>query len=51
LPPLIAIVVTVVNPTYMHAMWEFPWIIMPICGGIMVGAGFFVIMKIVNIEV
>jgi len=51
LPPLIAIVVTVINPTYMNTMWEFPWIIMPICGGIMVGAGFFVIMKIVNIEV
>jgi hypothetical protein len=32
-------------------MWAFPWIVMPVCGGIMVGAGFLVIRKIVNIEV
>jgi tight adherence protein B len=51
LPPLIGIVVTVINPTYMSTMWDFPWIIMPICGGIMVFVGFVIIMKIVNIEV
>jgi len=51
LPPLIGVVVTVINPTYMNTMWDFPWIIMPICGGVMVFVGFLVIMKIVNIEV
>jgi tight adherence protein B len=51
LPPLIGVVVTVINPTYMNSMWDFPWIIMPICGGVMVFIGFLIIMKIVNIEV
>jgi len=51
LPILIGVVVTVINPSYMSIMWEFPWIIMPICGGIMIFVGFIVIMKIVNIEV
>jgi tight adherence protein B len=51
LPPLIGVVVTVINPSYMNTMWDFPWIIMPICGGVMVFVGFLVIMKIVNIEV
>jgi hypothetical protein len=35
----------------MNAMWEFPWIIMPICGGILMVVGFLIIRKIVNIEV
>jgi tight adherence protein B len=51
LPPLIGVVVTLINPTYMNTMWDFPWIIMPICGGVMVFVGFLVIRKIVNIEV
>ncbi len=51
LPPLIGVVVTVINPAYMSTMWDFPWIIMPICGGVMVFVGFLVIRKIVNIEV
>lgn len=51
LPGLIGAVVTVINPTYMSVMFDFPWIIMPICGGIMVFAGYMVIRKIVNIEV
>ncbi len=51
LPPGIAIIVTLINPTYMNTMWEFPWIIMPICGGILVFVGFMIIRKIVNIEV
>lgn len=51
LPPGIGVVVTLINPTYMNTMWEFPWIIMPICGGILVFVGFLVIRKIVNIEV
>ncbi len=51
LPGLIGVVVTIINPTYMSVIFEFPWVIMPICGGIMVFVGFLVIRKIVNIEV
>lgn len=51
LPILIGIAVTIINPEYMNSMYEFPWVIMPICGGILVFAGFMIIRKIVNIEV
>jgi tight adherence protein B len=51
LPPFIGVVVTLINPTYMNTMWDFPWIIMPICGGVLVFVGFLIIRKIVNIEV
>ena len=51
LPFLIAIVVTVINPDYMNTLWVFPWIIMPVCGFILVVSGFLIIRKIVNIEV
>ncbi|HEX8599565.1 MAG TPA: type II secretion system F family protein [Chloroflexia bacterium] len=51
LPGLIGVVVSVINPTYMSVIFEFPWVIMPICGGIMVFVGFLIIRKIVNIEV
>lgn len=51
LPGLIGVVVTVINPTYMSVLFDFPWVIMPICGGLMVFAGYMVIRKIVNIEV
>ena len=51
LPIVIGVMVTLINPEYMSSLWTFPWIIMPICGGIMVFAGFLIIQKIVNIEV
>ena len=51
LPPLIGLVVSVLNPSYMSVMFEFPWVMMPICGGIMVFVGYLIIMKIVNIEI
>jgi tight adherence protein B len=51
LPPGLGVIVTVINPTYMSTMWAFPWIIMPICGGILIFVGFLIIRKIVNIEV
>ncbi|HST03176.1 MAG TPA: type II secretion system F family protein [Chloroflexia bacterium] len=51
LPILIGLAVTVINPEYMSTLWVFPWIIMPICGGVLVFAGFMIIRKIVNIEV
>lgn len=51
LPLVLGVLITIINPTYMNTMWSFPWIIMPVCGGIMVGVGFLIIRKIVNIEV
>lgn len=51
LPILIGVIVTIINPVYMSILWQFPWIIMPICGGVLIAAGFVIIMKIVNIEV
>ena len=51
LPISLGVIVTIINPTYMNTMWAFPWIVMPVCGGIMVFVGFLIIRKIVNIEV
>jgi tight adherence protein B len=51
LPILIGIVISVINPTYMNTLWVFPWIILPVCGGILMFVGFMTIRKIVNIEV
>ncbi len=51
LPIFIGLVVTIINPAYMSTLWAFPWIVLPICGGVMVFVGFMVIRKIVNIEV
>ena len=51
LPIFLGIVITLINPNYMSAMFVFPWICMPICGGIMVVIGFLVIQKIVTIDV
>jgi len=51
LPIFLAIVITLINPTYMNTLWGWPWIIMPICGGFMIFVGFLIIRKIVNIEV
>ena len=51
LPPFLGVIVTLINPTYMSTLWVFPWIIMPICGGILIFVGFLIIRKIVNIEV
>jgi tight adherence protein B len=51
LPLFLAVVITLINPTYMSTLWAWPWIIMPICGGVMIFVGFLIIRKIVNIEV
>lgn len=51
LPIGLGVIVTLINPTYMNTLWSFPWIVMPVCGGLMVFAGFMIIRKIVNIEV
>jgi len=51
LPLALGIVIMLINPTYMSGMFVWPWICMPICGGIMVIVGAWLIMKIVTIEV
>lgn len=51
LPIFLAVAITLMNPTYMSSMWAFPWIIMPICAGLLMLVGFLVIKKIVTIEV
>ena len=51
LPIFLAIIITLINPTYMGGMFVFPWICMPICGGVMIVMGFLVIQKIVTIDV
>src|SRR5690349_7990903 len=51
LPVALGIVIMLINPTYMSAMFAWPWICMPICATIMVGIGAWLIMKIVTIEV
>ena len=47
----LGIIIMLINPTYMSGMFVWPWICMPICGGIMVIVGAWLIMKIVTIEV
>lgn len=51
LPVALGIFIMLINPTYMSAMFAWPWICMPICAAIMVGIGAWLIMKIVTIEV
>ncbi len=51
LPVALGIFLMLINPTYMSAMFVWPWICMPICAAIMVGVGAWLIMKIVTIEV
>jgi tight adherence protein B len=56
LPIALAIFITVINPSYMAPMFTFglpptAWCCLPVTSLIMIVIGFFVIMKIVNIEV
>lgn len=51
LPVFLAVVISLINPGYMQGMFVFPWICMPICGAIMIVIGYFVIQKIVTIDV
>lgn len=51
LPIALCLFLLLVNPTYMGPMFTWPWVCMPICAGIMIAAGFYTIMKIVNIDV
>jgi tight adherence protein B len=56
LPIALAIFITVVNPEYMAPMFTFglpptAWCCLPVASLVMIVIGFFVIMKIVDIEV
>jgi tight adherence protein B len=56
LPIALAIMITVINPTYMAPMFTFgmppqAWCCLPVTSLIMIAIGYFLIMKIVNIEV
>ncbi len=51
MPVALAGVLTLIAPTFMFKMFVWPWICMPICGLILIGIGFWAIMKIVDIDV
>jgi tight adherence protein B len=51
LPVGLGIMISLINPTYMGPMFQWPWLCMPICAGIMIAIGGYLIMKIVSIEV
>ena len=56
LPIALAIIITVINPDYMSPIFKFglppkAWCCLPVVSIIMIVIGFFVIMKIVDIEV
>ncbi len=51
LPVGLAGMIMVINPDYMLPMFSWPWVCMPICAGIMIAVGAYLIMKIVTIEV
>lgn len=51
IPVLLAGVLFMINRDYMLPMFTPPWIVMPICGIMMLAMGFFVIKKITDIKV
>ncbi|MEI7554414.1 type II secretion system F family protein [Candidatus Chlorohelix sp.] len=51
LPLALAGVLMLINSDYITRMFKWPWLCMPICGIIMIIAGFFAIKKITDIEV
>lgn len=56
MPIFLAIMLTTINPGYMAPIFTFglppqAWCCMPVTGGIMIIFGYFVIMKIVNIDI
>ncbi|HEX2911709.1 MAG TPA: type II secretion system F family protein [Chloroflexia bacterium] len=51
LPVALAGVLMLIAPSFMTKMFVWPWICMPICGLILIGIGFWAIMKIVDIDV
>lgn len=51
LPVVMVGVIFLVNPSYMMALFAWPWICMPIASIFMITAGFFIMKKIATIEV
>ena len=51
LPLALAGILMLIAPSFMTKMLVWPWICMPICGLILIGLGFWAIMKIVNIDI
>lgn len=51
LPIALAGILMLIAPTFMMKMFVWPWICMPICGLILIGLGFWAIMKIVAIDI
>ncbi|MDB5078608.1 MAG: hypothetical protein JWP00_532 [Chloroflexi bacterium] len=51
LPVALAGILMLIAPSFMMKMFVWPWICMPICGLILIGLGFWAIMKIVNIDI
>lgn len=51
LPIGLAGVIYMMNPDYMKPLFTFPWLILPAIGLVLIVIAYFVIMKIVNIEI
>lgn len=51
MPVALAGILTLIAPSFMTKMFVWPWICMPICGVILIGLGFWAIMKIVDIDI
>jgi tight adherence protein B len=51
MPIALAMILMLIAPSFMNKMFVWPWICMPICGLILIGVGFWAIMKIVDIDV
>jgi tight adherence protein B len=51
LPIALALVLFLISPDYLTRMFVWPWICMPVCGVILIIAGFTAIMKIVDIDI
>ena len=51
LPFALGAFIMLINPTYMKAMFDWPWVCMPICATMLIALGGWLIMKIVTIEV
>ncbi len=51
LPIGLAGVMFVMNPSYISALFTFPWVCLPIAGVVLIVIGFFAMRKIVQIEV
>lgn len=51
LPIALAGILMLIAPSFMFKMFVWPWICMPICGLILIGLGFWAIMKIVSIDI